>query len=446
MFSFSSSKTATKIAPTSGAKKLVMSGGIQTVAQKRGAVVAEALSLVIDIESGLVRAALVANAQGAAPHVMYTVSAPIVNRPAKTHGGDLLGSMAKALKEVTTIVANKAIPEIRSRGVSLPISKIHCALSSPWIISKTKTVKVDYGKDVEISKEMINKIIDAEHQEMEKKFKAEHDATSAGAALEYDLVFIEQKIFEIKLNGYPVTHFQGRRAREVEVSFAVTVSSKDILARIHDTIAGNLNVVSIRGIYGVKGDYVEEFHSSLLLQYAAFRSLVKVRSDYIAAHVHNDLSDIIVVRRGVCSILASFPFGMSSFVKKSSYALNQSEPLTSSALSMKSSQKLTPDSEKAVADASDPIIREWAAQFFKTLSSAEDSESLPGMLVLTVHDHFPYFKQALKAEERGSSLDITALDEVLLEKAVSYERGQDSNALVTMYAFALNPEMHADLK
>ena len=418
---------------------------VKKSAGPKGPAIADSLALIIDIESGLVRAALVAHVPGRAPHVLYVVTVPIVNRATKTHPGDLLGVMTKSLKEVSGVIANKAMPELRAKGITLPIGHIHCALSSPWVISKTTTVKVDYGKNVYVSQAMITKIVDHEHKELEKKFRAEHADTSGDTSVEYDLEFIEQKIFEIKLNGYPVTHFHGKSAREVEVSFAVTVSSKDILAHIHEAIGSHLNIMSLRGIYGVNGDYVEAFHSSLLLQYSAFRNLVHVRNDYIAAHVHNDLSDIIVVRRGLCSILASFPFGMSDFIKKSSAALNQPEPLAHSALSMRAHQNLTNESEKAVADASDPVVREWASHFFKTLSSVVSAEGLPQLLILSVHDHFPYFKQALKDQAQDISLDITALDETLLEKAVTYERGQDRNALVTMYAFALNPEFHVDL-
>ena len=405
----------------------------------------ESLSLIIDIESGLVRAALVANAPDVAPRVLYTTSSIIVSRAVKTHSADVLQGMVRSLNEVAGNIANTAVPALRARGVMLPISAVHCALSSPWVISKTKTVKVSYEKEIEVTKDVIAKIIDTEHQELKNKFKLEHDVSSDGAVLEYDLVFIEQKIFEIKLNGYVMTSVYGKRAREVEVSFAVTVSSKDILNHIHESLASHLNNISIRGIYGVHGEYTEQHHSSLLLQYTAFRNLMKVRDDYIAAHVHNNLSDIIVVRRGICSVLASFPFGMSTFIKKSSNALNQPESLTKSALTMLSDDKLTPAVGEDVATASDPIIREWAAQFFQTLSAVADLDSLPRTLVLSVHDHFPFFEKALKDEGKSNPLDITPLDEVLLEKAVSYERGQDTNALVSMYAFALDPSLHADL-
>ncbi len=413
------------------------SKGTKDKKQAKGIV--NSLSLIIDIESGLVRAALVLYARSQVPRVLCTVSSPIVRKPKRTKlHDDFLGAMVRALNDVTTHLANKSLPELREKGFTQVISKVNCVLSTPWIISKTKTVKINYGKETEITRELVKKIIDTEHQELENKFKADHAASGDGSLLEYDLEFIEQKIFEIKLNGYAVANVYGKRAKEIEVSFAVTVSSKDILNQIHETIATTLNVVSIRGIYGVNGHYVDEYHSSLLLQYSAFRNLVKMRNDYIAAHVHNDLSDIIVVRGGVCSILASFPFGMSTFVKKTSSALNQPETLAYSALSMNAQQKLTPESHKEISSASDPIIREWASQFFQTLSTVSDLDQLPRTLILSVQDHFPYFEKALKDQRQGESLTITALDEVLLEKAVAYERGQDTNALVSMYVFALN--------
>ncbi len=412
----------------------------------------DTLSLVIDIESGLVRAALILNTPDRAPRVLDVVSSPVV-RPFRHHkkrsdansGDDFLGAMSKSLKEVVTTVANKSLPKLRAQSIDMPIAKVDCALSTPWVISKTKTVKVTYSKDTEITKDLVNKIVDGEHKLLEKQFRAEHESNIDGELLEYDLVFIEQKIFEIKLNGYSVEHVYGKKVRELEVSFAVSVSSKDILDAIHEAIANALNIVSIRGIYGVNGQYVDGYHSSLLLQYAAFRNLIKMRNDYIAAHVHNDLSDIIVVRGGVCSVLASFPFGLSTFVAKTSNKLSQSEPLTHSALAMHAGAKLTNESSRHVADASDPVIREWAAQFYQTLDAATDKESLPRILVLSVQNHFPFFERALKAEGQGVQLTITALDEGILEKAVVYEHGEQSAALVSMYAFALDPNLRAEL-
>jgi hypothetical protein len=373
------------------------------------------LSLIIDIESGLVRGSLISFSK--TPIVIYSVSSPIM----ASHAGKsrLLSAMVAAVGRI----GDKVLREGLSAASTSRVSKIHCAFSSPWIISKTKTVKIHYERETEITKTAVTAILDGERRGIEESFLNDHPGTSAA-----DLAFIEQKIFEIKLNGYPVSDFQGKKARDLEVSFAVSVSSKNILEHIEKAVERSIRVHRI------------EYHSSLLLQYAAFRNLMSTRNSYIAAHIHNEISDIIVVKNGVCSAMASFPLGTKAFAQKSAAALGQPDDVTQSLLSLRTKNALNSLESEKINSIIDPVIREWAERFMQTLAVVGDTDSMPRQLYLATHEHYPYFERAIldQTADRAVPLDITPIDEVLLEKAVSFERSQDRNALVSMYAFALN--------
>ena len=387
------------------------------------------LALVISIESGCVRGSLVLFSHASAPaiarqtilpRVFHTTSSEIVSRPGTSSGVKLLSAMLNAIAVVSGNLVEEGLKITAAHSVNIPISKIHVVFSSPWVISKTKTVKISYEKETSIAVSTIDTILNEERHELERQFAAEHDAS-----LEFDLAFIEQKIFEIKLNGYPVVHFENKKVRKLEVSFAISISSKNILDRIEKVLEKSVQTTQ-RAI---------ACHSSLLLQYSALRAIVSNESDYTVVHVHNEISDIIVVKNGVCAAMASFPSGTTVFSQTSAAMLKQSKEVTHSSLNLQSKNALHPLESrriKAIADSSGEI---WAGQLMKTFASLDlDREhAMPHRVYLLTNDHYSHFERALKSQ----SLNVIPIEKSVVDSAVSHEHKERENALMSLYVFAL---------
>jgi hypothetical protein len=321
-------------------------------------------SLILEIQSGLVNAAIVSSA-----HVLHFVSVPIVGAPHRD-SAHLLDRMNKALSQ-----ALKSLPNVHR------VSRADCILSSPWIISRTKNLTVKFPKDTLITKKLIGAAIVPEREAMRQ-----------GEGLT-DLTPIEQKIFEIKINGYPVSDIKDKKGREVGIYFAVSMSPEAIISAIRDTVSRHTSPTVARSMI---------YHSSILLGYAASRETSGAETNYILGHIHAELSDIALVEKGIATLIASFPFGYSSLVRETSKALGESESAARSKIALHAGKSLHSEETARISQTIDTIMRDmWAEQFFNAITPAVDVSSkvrpLPDTVFLTIPSEFyPHFKKVLE--------------------------------------------------
>lgn len=374
------------------------------------------LSLIIDIQSGLVRGALVSFSPTEAPRVVYIVSKPL-SRTTIVDGSYLTTMMLKAVEEVAYRIAKEGLasPEV-AKYSSRKLESIQYVVSSPWVISQSQTVKMEYTKDTEINEATIHGIVEKEKNALMSKFK-EGDLDEK---YESDLTLIEQKVFDVRLNGYSVQDYKGKKARNFEMTFAMTTSSKYILGKIEEAV--------LRSLHAKK----TSFHSALLLHYAALRTLLGNREEYVSVHVHSELTDIIVVKRGLSSCLASFPYGTTTLTRELSQGLSQSEESASSLLSMYHSGKLEASEHQRFENAFKPLLSKWEEQVL--LSTHAQKNTLPRLVYLSAHAHDVAFTSALV----HAGLEVFPFDDTLVDKAVVFDKPSMRSSLVGMYSLALN--------
>ncbi len=330
------------------------------------------LSLVIDIQSDVVEGTLIKFPPKTAklpdpqnPEILYSTA---FNVPRKVHtDGDY---MAKMMLRAVEDVASCVVKEMGSI-TDEQIQSVHYILSSPWVISQSKTVEVVYEKETEITDSMVKAVIEKDREELIAKYEA-------------DMVFVEQKIFDVELNGYSIEKYHGKRAKTLKISFAFTLSSDKVIKKIQAAIVQHLHV---------KKDY---FHSAILLQYLSSRA-VAAGEEYTVLHVHGEFTDVVVVKKGFSSYLASFPFGTSTLIKKTSATLNTSFEMTSSTLSMYMEKKLNDEELKNVEIVLMPILNGWQSECTKTLAGIGEHVALPKTIHLYTGGPFaPLFKLSLE--------------------------------------------------
>jgi len=378
----------------------------------------EGISILIDIQSGLVRAALVLFKKNDKPHILYLVTKPILYK-SKVDSQHLIILMCKTLEEVAILITEEGIPRAKELGYDhKKIDTIHYVLSSPWVISQSKTIKMHYDVSTEISEAIVLDVVDKERKNFIDKFK-EGDFDKE---YEFDLVFVEQKIFEVRLNGYPVEDYKKKKIRDLEISFAVTASSKRILENIHTSVTKAIHVKN------------EAHHSALLLQYSSLRSIITTGDEYISVHVHGELTDIVVVKRGISSYLASFPFGTFTLVRKMSDLLKNNMETNDSLLSMYAEGKLEPKEEQEVGEVIKSVVESWLEEFLNSLNSMGNRTLLPKVIYLSSHSYYSIFKKAFA----DTQFEVLDFDVALVDKIVSFEKSSEESMLMGMYALALN--------
>ncbi len=357
-------------------------------------------NIILDIQSGLVRGALVIENDDGSSIILSVVTKSI---PATTRILNGVHLTKRILKLVTEVIEHLA-----KDANGKAISNVHYILSSPWISPQLKTIKADYKKETEINSHVLADLIKSE-------LKQEKDA---------DALRIEQKIFEIKLNGYTTTTLDSKRAHTLEASLATSFSSKSFLDKLHSAVQGVITPHS------------STHNSALLMQYAALREILEDKHEYMYIHVHSELTDIVIVKNGLCKHIASFPFGISTFLRKITSSTKQSIESSDSLLSLFQGNKLSEAEKVSVQKTIEPLLHEWGETCMKSFASSFDITAVPRTVYLSAHSHFDLFKEGLMLHN-NLNLNVIPYDSILSEDHVSFGKSSSQSTMMRMYTLAL---------
>jgi len=361
-------------------------------------------SVILDIQSGLVRGAVVLrNLDNTL--VTSVVTRSISSKTTIKNSEHLTKRVLKLISEVT---------EHLSRDIGKNrVDKVEYILSSPWIVSKLKTVKMDFDKETEITQSILSDII-----------KKETDGSVANT----DTRAIEQKIFEIRLNGYPTVLVEGKKAHSLEVSLSTSFGSISFLDKVHDVVVKNIRHKH------------SSLHSSPLLQYKALREILKDKNEFIYLHIHSELTDMIIVKDGLCKHIASFPFGIQTILRKVSSGTKETIESSDSVLSLYQGNKLSEDEQARMKKIVDPLMSDWSSQCIKSFEGVFDITSTPRVMYISSHSHFDMFKSALAATGKYN-FELISYDTIETDSDVIFSKGVAQSNMIKLYTVALNEKV-----
>ncbi len=329
------------------------------------------LALVIYIQSDVIEGTLVnfPALKDGTKVTSQTLYSTVVRIPRKTHttGDYVTKMMLKGIEDLCAHIV-KEVPKVSKE----PIKSIHYILSTPWVISQSKTVEIKYEKDTLVTENIVREIINEDRKKLVETY-------------ENDMIFVEQKIFQVELNGYPVQNYHNKKTRTLKISFAFTLSSDKIIKKIEAAVSKNLYIAK------------EHYHSAILLQYMSSRELVSEAQDLIVLHVHGELTDVVVVKKGFSSYLASFPFGTSTLVRKVATSLKSTFEETTSSLAMLGDKKLDETHHNKMETVLASIMKGWQSDCMQSIEGIGKQVAIPRLLHLYAETPLePLFKKALQ--------------------------------------------------
>ena len=364
------------------------------------------LSIILDIQSGLVRGALIEDCQDSEENGKIRIKSVVTRSiSSKTN----IQNSEHLTKRILKLVA-EVVEHLNKDAGSNEITKVSYILSSPWIFSKLKTVKINYSRETEITSKTLSDIV---------KEEVKNNTTTS------DVKPIEQKIFEIKLNGYPTTTYDGKKAHSLDVSVSTSFSSISFLNKVTAVVERHTRIKK------------SEFYSALLLQYTALREILKGKSEFIFIHCHNELTDIVIVKDNLCKHIASFPFGVSTFLRKISSGTGESIESSDSLLSLYQGDKLSETEKERVGKIVNPLLEEWSNFCIQSFQDIFDPTTTPRTVYLAAHSHFDLFKNSL-AHQPPYNFNVELYDSVDTEEGVIFEKGSALSPMIKIYALALN--------
>ena len=344
------------------------------------------LNLILDIKSSVVRGTLVLIRPDELPFVAWVsvLEIPYKNGSDSTY---LLNETVKAIKKIAE-EAHVYLRKNSSSGNSpKKISIIHMVLSSPWIISQARTIDQKFDNDIKISKNHIHDIVRNERAKLTENSS--------------DLTGIEEKIFDVKLNGYSIPSWQGNTAKNLSVSFAISLASKKITQ-------GFINACKEAGLHGSRID----FHSSLLLQHVGLSHILSIQDPYVLIHVHGELTDVVSATSQFCVLFGSYPIGIRAIVREIMNNINVSESAADSSLNLYETKQLDQlhgvSDIKVISDA----VQSWK-QGCENILTLVPSEYQPLRAIISSRFHEKLFEDILSKMNTKIKVESLPIDKIL---------------------------------
>ncbi len=358
-------------------------------------------SIILDIQSGIVHGAVIVNDDKGVTHILSVVTKSISSKTNIINSTHLTKKILNLVSEAITYLS-------LSIGEQKYIS-VHYILSSPWINTKLKTITIDYKKETEITSSILTKIINDELNQNNEKL--------------VDMRPIEQKVFEIKLNGYSTASFENKMASKLEISLATSLGSNSFIDKLNSTVNSIINTRH------------NTYNSALLMQYTAFRSITNKR-EYIYMHIHSELTDIVIVKDGLCRQMSSFPFGISTFIRKIMNSTKQSMESSDSLISLFQGNKLDKDEKETVQKIIQPLLHEWSENCIKSFMSSFDVTNIPRIIYLAAHSHFDLLKDALM-HQNDLNFSIMSHEDTFVTDKVIFDKTATQSSMIKMYTLAI---------
>ena len=344
---------------------------------------AEEVSAVFHIGSGNVCGYLVKLSKISKPEIIYEIKVP-VSFQKSIDPERYFKLMLKAFDSALQDIQKQGLSHLNFTGWrNHGIRNVFYALSSPWCVSQTKIIKIKKDKPFEISIDSIEGVISGE----EKKFLS-GDSTESSK-------IIEKKIIEAKLNGYKMTEIYGKKAKDIELAFFVTLAPEYVLKEVKDAGRKYFNFRS------------SNFHSFALSSFSAIREIYSDKENFMFIDVHGELTDLSVIKDSVLVENFSFPEGKNFFTRNVSEKLLISGDESCSLIKMHISEKCDKATSQKVQGAIEDALKNWFNKFHSILASLSFHMYVPRTIFMTVDDEFGAFLVKKLKEDRFSQFSMT---------------------------------------
>ena len=374
--------------------------------------------LILDVQSSLVRAALILEETGKKPYVLFIHNDAI---PFQENSDSTL------LIKATIEAVSRSIDEILrylhtvgrangptlegSRQIPWKISAVHYVLSSPWILSEAKRIAVQFPQQKIITNGMVFEMVRNEREKLAADVDAKNKVT-----------VVEEKIFNVELNGYPISNWHGKSAISLDVSFVTSISGIRTVDRFKDICR---HVVRAHNIH---------FHSSLLLQHIGLSQIFPERESYAIVHVHSEITDVVLVDKRSCIFFGTYPFGTKSILRAVAGESGTDLRTADSSINLQSSGII----DKKL-DMNSSIVNKqyesWVDQLLKTVARApiQFGPQLP--IVVSAPERQNDFEQILKQKIPRSKVEALKIEEIITH--ATFDTTVDRLLMVGLYAIAL---------
>jgi cell division ATPase FtsA len=240
-----------------------------------------------------------------------------------------------------------------------------------------------------------------------------------------DIRVIEEKVFDVRLNGYSVASWESKHTKELGISFVVSIAGGRMIDRFIEVVEGLVH----------RKDHVQ-FHSSLFLQHVGIQKVLPDSSDYALIHIHGELTDVAIIHGHSCSFFGSYPFGIQHIIRTIAQETNTTEDAAESTLNLIVKGDIDPTQAKNESGIIEKMGQAWIAELKKLLTTSPTPEAVPSRVIISARSHEDFFVKSLKSAFPQSSPELLTIEKILPH--VAYETHAEQLRITGLYIMAIH--------
>ncbi|MDD4989226.1 MAG: hypothetical protein PHV42_02270 [Candidatus Pacebacteria bacterium] len=361
------------------------------------------ISILFDISSRSVGGALLKLSRDGKPKILYTarLAIPFLKSP---DSKELVSETLSALTKVVGVLEKEGIAHLTfTEFKQHKIRELFLVFSSPWYISQTKIARMEKEKPFTFTEGMLKEMLEHEKTVHEK-----------AAALDKNTIdLFEQKVIQVKLNGYETSKPFGQTAYFAEANIFSSFIDSLLLKQVKD--------IALRSFHPKRF----EIHSFPGVAYSVLRDIFPGSNDFLIVDVGGETTEISLVKTGGLLETFSFPIGYNQTLREISRTLEVSQDIALSSLSLFLDGKTFIKTAGKIEDVIRGKQKEWNNSFQNALLNFSEQGVIPSLIYLIAGMPFTnLFDGALKMPRSdGKILDpknIKPLEQQTL--SLHYER------------------------
>lgn len=330
------------------------------------------MTLVVDIGSSSVGAALVSVSKGAPPKILFSTRSPVVLQN-ESERGHSLSSVISALESVMKTVSSERVVAHKS----------HIIFSSPWYLSKTDITKVDYDAPTLVTHHNIDQLV----KEVEKKFVVESSS---------DDEVVEHRVIRTKLNGYDTSNPYNKKAKSVEVTFYSSTIAKDVLNSVRRIVGKYFHIRN------------NEMSSFSLAAFSAISAIFPTERDFLIVDIRGEVTDLSLISDGVLTKSLFFPQGKNALINSVSVGSGQSLTAALSLLGTALNGNCESTIPADIIKFTETFKQAWLQSYTKTIQDMSGPVGIMPQTIFLVADSDTevFFENVLNEIKKDSSLHL----------------------------------------
>lgn len=240
--------------------------------------------LMLDIASDSVGVGVVAVFENVKPTLLFTARAPISLAP-RLEPRHFFSATLHALSDLCARASTLHRTEIANAQT------VHIFLNAPWVVSKTRSVRVDFPELIILTPDTLAAVIHEAEKGMSDNFRAAHREIAEAVRV------VEKKITEFRVNGYSVTSALGKEARTLELSLLESFAPENAVTRF-----GN--------ILDALSHAPREWHGTSAAVSGALSVSTHTEEDALTVCAGGEATELCIERGGILQEVISVPFGI----------------------------------------------------------------------------------------------------------------------------------------